>query len=453
MLFVKPASVWKPAPPGGALFRQTYCNSGSRANRAEIVGGDGDKDLYCVKKNPKGGTTTEPELEELATSPPEEEFATSPPEEEFATSPPKQPDIDCVVGDWSAFSRCDTKCGPGHQLRYRSLTQPSGSGLACPKSSDYRECSGERCDEKELATAPPPVSCEVGEWSSYSACSVSCGTGVATRSRKLKTADVTEASCPPLTEKVPCKIAECGADSTLPSNCGENEECISTLESQILDAKLKWKDWVPPGVEFVEALRLIRPNPQDNCAACSDNLWECESRCEYPPGALSANVGLAKAHMVGEAPMLAVVSDVEAPVEHQLANNVPVVDHVHHEETVFDEWRLRGSTKFMLHVQDTGDCVAIACDGVRNHGYPYLVQKFCDIDDDRQIFDKYGMANWNEGFSIAIPGTAASGVESPCQTMLEADSFPWSADHTSFIQLPTMTPRGHERRTGNPGVS
>ena len=31
-----------------------------------------------------------------------------------------------------------------------------------------------------------------------------------------------------------------------------------------------------------------------------DNLWECDSRCEYPPGALAANVGLAKAHMMGE---------------------------------------------------------------------------------------------------------------------------------------------------------
>jgi hypothetical protein len=131
--------------------------------------------------------------------------------------------------------------------------------------------------------------------------------------------------------------------------------------------------------------------------------------------------------MVGEAPMLAVVSDVESPVEHQLANNVPVVDHVTHEESLFDEWRLSGSTFFMLHVQSTGDCVAVDCDGVRNHGYPYLVQKFCDVDDERQQFDKYGMANWNEGFAKAL--TDAQGK---CETLLEADSLPWSGDHTSF---------------------
>jgi hypothetical protein len=200
------------------------------------------------------------------------------------------------------------------------------------------------------------------------------------------------------------------------------------LEQAILDAKLKWKDWLPPSVEFVESLRLIRPNPPDNCAECDDNPWDCKSRCEYPPGALAANVGLAKAHMVGDSPMLAVVSDIEAPVEHQLANNVPVVDHITHEETLFDEWRILNSTKFMLHVQSTGDCVAIACDGVRNHGFPYLVQKFCDVDDESQIFDKYGMANWNEGFSAALRGVGGK----KCQTLLEADSFPWSADHTAF---------------------
>jgi hypothetical protein len=232
-------------------------------------------------------------------------------------------------------------------------------------------------------------------------------------------------------EKIPCKIADC-SDSPLPKNCGENEECVSSLEHQILDSKRKWKDWVPPGVEFVEALRLIRPNPQDNCAECGDNLWECDSRCEYPPGAFAANVGLANAHLMGEPPMLAVVSDIEAPTHHQLVSNVPVVDHILHEEALFDEWRIIDSTKFMLHVQDTGDCVAVACDGVRNSGYPYLVQKFCDVDDDLQIFDKYGMANWNEGFAISM----AHAPDSKCSTLIEADSFPWSADHTSFLQLP-----------------
>jgi hypothetical protein len=487
LLFVNGTSLWKPAPLGGSLFRGSYCNSGSQTNRVEILKGSAESGLYCVKKNPnstgtvlvwnleKGepsgvadasptllpssnspdgpvirihydSSTAEPET--LATAPPEAlepaEFATSPPE--LATVPPEEPetldigatseteeaDVDCVVGDWSAFSKCDTKCGPGHRLRYRSLTQPSGSGLACPKSSDYRECTGDQCEGEELATAPPrPVECVVGDWSAYSECSVSCGTGVSTRSRKLKTVDVSEAFCPPLTEKVPCKIAECAEPTVVPkvpSNCGESKECTTTLEQAILDAKLKWKDWVPPSVEFVESLRLIRPNPPDNCAECEDNLWGCKTRCEYPPGALAANVGLAKAHMVGDPPMLAVVSDVEAPIEHQLANNVPVVDHITHEETLFDEWRILNSTKFMLHVQSTGDCVAVACDGVRNHGYPYLVQKFCDVDDGSQIFDKYGMANWNEGFAAALSGAAST----KCQTLLEADSFPWSADHTAF---------------------
>jgi len=460
-LFVNATSVWKPAPPGGALFRRDYCNSGSEANRVEILVGDRDSELFCVGKNPDGmgttlvwdgeigehGTTAGPTLSpgtaapspsktdapviriqfdepELATTS-SPELATSPPE--LARSPAEEADVDCVVGEWSAFSKCDTRCGPGHRLRYRSLTQPSGNGSACPKSSDYQECTGELCDDEELATAPPrPVECAVGDWSSYSECSVSCGTGVATRSRKLKTPDVSEADCPPLTEKVPCKIAECG--STVPSDCGDSQECITTLKQAILDSKMKWKDWIPPGVEFVEALRLIRPNPPDNCAKCADHLWDCESRCEYPPGALSANVMLAQAHMLGELPMLAVVSDVEAPAEHQRVSNVPVVDHGTHEEAVFDEWRLLDSPKFMLHVQDTGDCVAVACDGVRNHGYPYLVQKFCDMDDEQQIFDKYGMANWNEGFSIALSHAA----DAKCQTLVEVDSFPWSADHTSF---------------------
>merc|ERR1719460_976688 len=116
MLFVNATSVWKPAPPGGTLFRRTYCNSGSKANRVEILNGDGNEDLYCVRKKPvakvhKPEPTAPPvagtaapsrpvaeEPEEIATEPPEiatappEEFATAPPEE-FATAPPEGADV------------------------------------------------------------------------------------------------------------------------------------------------------------------------------------------------------------------------------------------------------------------------------------------------------------------------------------------------------------------------
>merc|ERR1711990_1000953 len=102
----------------------------------EILKGDGDTDLFCVKKNPESmGSTLVWNAENGAHGAgarpgppllPEEPLATSPPEE-LATSPPKEADVDCIVGKWSAFSKCDTKCGPGIQLRYRTLTQPSGN--------------------------------------------------------------------------------------------------------------------------------------------------------------------------------------------------------------------------------------------------------------------------------------------------------------------------------------
>ncbi|CAG5105955.1 Oidioi.mRNA.OKI2018_I69.chr1.g2603.t1.cds [Oikopleura dioica] len=70
--------------------------------------------------------------------------------------------------EWSDYSECSVSCGAGEQQRSRSCQ----NGYSCMGSAnDSRECKRGPCPEWEA-------------WTKFSACSKSCGGGISTRTRK-----------------------------------------------------------------------------------------------------------------------------------------------------------------------------------------------------------------------------------------------------------------------------
>ena len=63
---------------------------------------------------------------------------------------------------------------------------------------------------------PPPVNCDVSNWSSYGACSTSCGPGTKTRTRTVITQPSNGgAACPALSESIDCGNPPCSANCVL----------------------------------------------------------------------------------------------------------------------------------------------------------------------------------------------------------------------------------------------
>ena len=84
--------------------------------------------------------------------------------------------VDCQLGEWSGWSECSADCGTGIQYRTREVLQyPSNGGILCGDTIEYRECNLGECD----------VDCQLGEWSAWSECSADCGTGVQYRTREV----------------------------------------------------------------------------------------------------------------------------------------------------------------------------------------------------------------------------------------------------------------------------
>ncbi|CAE7315846.1 Hmcn1 [Symbiodinium pilosum] len=167
--------------------------------------------------------------------------------------------VDCVWGNWVAWSTCPVSCGGAKQQRSRIvLVEQSGRGkpctgnssevracgeLACPVDckmeewTDWTECTpycagsqsrtrsilvepqngGQTCGETSLLVncSNACVDCAVSSWSVWSPCSVTCGSGQQSRKRViLVEAEGQGAPCPEslLDEKEGCNATECPVD-------------------------------------------------------------------------------------------------------------------------------------------------------------------------------------------------------------------------------------------------
>ncbi|XP_052812379.1 thrombospondin-2-like [Mya arenaria] len=84
--------------------------------------------------------------------------------------------VDGNWADWSSWGQCDVTCENGTQLRTRTCTNPE------PKNGGT-DCVGSENEKKVCVRELCPVDGGWSVWNRWSACSVSCDAGLATRQR------------------------------------------------------------------------------------------------------------------------------------------------------------------------------------------------------------------------------------------------------------------------------
>ena len=115
--------------------------------------------------------------------------------------------VNCAWDDWSSWSSCSITCGTGTKSRSRVIkTHEENGGTACTgDSSEISQLSCGTCPAGKIYTNfhsvvvksnplakillyfPHLVNCAWDDWSSWSSCSMTCGTGTKTRTRVIKT--------------------------------------------------------------------------------------------------------------------------------------------------------------------------------------------------------------------------------------------------------------------------
>lgn len=116
--------------------------------------------------------------------------------------------VDCVVSAWSGWSKCTKDCEGGVQSKSRSvLVKAKNGGSMCDVVQEERSCNTGSCDRD----------CKLDAWTEWAPCSMACGGGITTRSRKVLVPIRGQGKCPTKTsadrfgEKT-CNTRECVGD-------------------------------------------------------------------------------------------------------------------------------------------------------------------------------------------------------------------------------------------------
>ncbi|KAF7456735.1 sushi domain (scr repeat) domain-containing protein [Cryptosporidium felis] len=166
----------------------------------------------------------------------------------------------CQLSEWSGWSTCsyfdDDQVGPiktkegelrqmqeepsGRPLRYRLLKKRKRvSSRKMKEAKCVDEVEYKECDEAERQGVEALVRCNMGDWSSWSSCSTSCGLGSRLRARWLlsepENKEVisenllnTESVCGPLFQTKACNDRACLADSCKVSDWSQWSSCSSS---------------------------------------------------------------------------------------------------------------------------------------------------------------------------------------------------------------------------------
>ncbi len=132
---------------------------------------------------------------------------------ETAACNPQACPIDCMWDDWGSWGECSQSCGSGSQSRSRSEARSAANGGAA--------CDGDITESQECNTQQCPVDCQWEAWSSWGACSVTCGGGQHTRSRSeaISAANGGTACVGDRTDIQSCNEQECPTPAPTPGTC------------------------------------------------------------------------------------------------------------------------------------------------------------------------------------------------------------------------------------------
>jgi len=131
--------------------------------------------------------------------------------------------VDCLMSQWSGYSKCTKECESGVQAKTRSvLIKPKNGGMGCDAVQEERSCNTGSCDRD----------CKLDDWSNWSPCSMACGGGFTKRFKKVLVPIRGQGKCPKRKSAERFEMEKCNTQ-----DCVGDEICIAKQDLVIaLDA-------------------------------------------------------------------------------------------------------------------------------------------------------------------------------------------------------------------------
>eukprot|EP00397_Hematodinium_sp_SG-2012_P001943 GEMP01001948.1.p1 GENE.GEMP01001948.1~~GEMP01001948.1.p1 ORF type:complete len:1138 (+),score=201.54 GEMP01001948.1:209-3622(+) len=174
----------------------------------------------------------------------------------------------CVWGAWSSWGTCTAECGGGQEMRHRSIATQSGHG--------GRPCTGYTKEALACNSTPcnTPEDCKLEPWSTWGSCSRTCGGGEQYRSRSIISTSVYGGNgCHDFLKEVRgCGEKHCGgSEDCLWNNWSTYSACSATCGGGMKQRDRSIKQAPRNGG------KLCDPMVKTEIAACNTQL--CAGQC------------------------------------------------------------------------------------------------------------------------------------------------------------------------------
>ncbi|GIY23041.1 spondin-1 [Caerostris darwini] len=188
--------------------------------------------------------------------------------------------MECRVSDWTDFQPCSITCGHGFRMRSR---QYHNSQKAVMVGCTVQLVDKEPCNSPCVGN----VSCRTSDWGEWSECSVTCGKGLRTRSRKYLDSRARKTCALELMEKETCMGMKpvCESEERVDPKCAvthwsEWSPCTVTCGKGL---KVRTRLYLSPAALSMCNVELMQKAP---CTAdkpdCTVNLIEAKKNCMQP---------------------------------------------------------------------------------------------------------------------------------------------------------------------------
>ena len=189
--------------------------------------------------------------------------------------------VDCGLTSWSSWSACSSTCGSGMQVRRRQVTQAAANGGAACLAA---------AEMRDCTERPCDPNCAIGPWTRSQACSSSCasadstGEGAERYVRNVTSIDGKDCSSVPTTDNRPCNLQPCSIDCQV-GNWQKVGDCSSPCGAGLQRLVRAIVQNPVGGGQPCEALEMFQQCSTQNCPAkCTFGAWENVNSCSAKCG-------------------------------------------------------------------------------------------------------------------------------------------------------------------------